>query len=89
MQGGNRELLGCLPSQLVLGAQPLSQPMASMSFYSSIGFADGSKTEIVGPPNHHPIECRYLGFLGQKGLVPSGLLADRLTDALHPFSSTE
>jgi hypothetical protein len=23
--------------------------------------------------------------LGQKGLVPSGFLADRLTNALHPF----
>src|SRR5689334_23819092 len=32
MQGGNGELLGCLPAQLVLGAQPLSQPLASMSF---------------------------------------------------------
>ena len=85
MQGGNRKLLGCLPSQRVLGAQPLSQPLASMSFDGSIGFADWSKTEIVSPPNHHTIECLYHSFLGQEGHVPSGLLADRLTDALHPF----
>jgi len=85
MQGGNGELLGYLPSQFVLGAQPLSQPLASMSFDRSIGFADWSKAEIISPPNHHTIECLYHCFLGQKGLVPSGLLADRLTDALHPF----
>jgi hypothetical protein len=57
----------------------------SRSFYSSIGFADWSKTERVSPPNHHTVECRYHGFLGQKGLVPSGFLADDLTDALHRF----
>ena len=70
MQGGNGELLGCLPAQFVLGAQPLSQPLASMSFDRSIGFADWSKTEIISPPNHHTIECLYHGFLGQKELVP-------------------
>src|SRR5215468_12270731 len=59
MQGGNGERPGCLPWQLVLGAQPLSQPLASMSFDRSIGFADRSQTEIVSPPNHHTIECLY------------------------------
>jgi hypothetical protein len=85
MQSGEGELLGCRSSQFVLGAKPLSQPLASRSFYSSIGFADWSKTERVSPPNHHTVECRYHGFLGQKGLVPSGFLADDLTDALHRF----
>ena len=42
MQGSNGKLLGCLPSYLVLGAQPLSQPLASMSFDSSIGTTDWS-----------------------------------------------
>ena len=84
MQGGFRILFGRRPAYLVLGTQPLAQPSTSMSFDRSIGFADGSKTEIVSPPNHHTIECLYHCFLGQKGLVPSGLLADRLTDALHP-----
>ena len=85
MQGGNWKLLGRPPSQLVLGAQPLSQPRASMSFDSSIGMTDWSQTEIIRPPNHDSIECRDYCFLGQKGLVPSGFLADRLTKALHPF----
>src|SRR5215472_7799082 len=85
MQGGDGKLLGRLPLQFVLGAQPLSQPLASMSFDRSIGFADGSKTEVVRPPNHHAVEGRDYCFLGQKGLVPSGLLADRLADALHPL----
>src|SRR5215467_125808 len=64
MQGGNGKLLGCLPSQFVLGAQPLSQPLAGMSFDRAIGLADWSKTEIVSPPNHHTIECLYHGLLG-------------------------
>ena len=69
MQGSNGKLLGCLPSYLVLGAQPLSQPLASMSFDSSIGTSDWSQTEIIRPPNHHSIECRDYCFLGQQGLV--------------------
>ena len=85
MQGGFPILFGRRPSYLVLGTQPLPQPSTSMSFYSSVGFADWSKTEIVSPPNHHTIECLYHCFLGQEGLVPSGFLADRLADALHPF----
>ena len=40
MQGGNWKLLSCPSSQLVLGALPLSQPGASLSLDSSIGFTD-------------------------------------------------
>ena len=44
MHGGTRRiLLGCGPSQLVLGTQPLAQPLASMSFDSSIGILTGPK----------------------------------------------
>src|ERR1700690_3347392 len=85
MQGGFRILFGRRPSYLMLGTQPLPQPPTSMSFYSSVGSADWPKTEIVSPPNHHVIECLYHCFLVQKGLIPSSLLADRLTNALHPF----
>ena len=59
MHGGTRRiLLGCGPSQLVLGTQPLAQPLASMSFDSSIGMTDWPQTEIIRPPNHDSIECR-------------------------------
>ena len=85
MQGSNGKLPTCLPVPLVFGAQPLSQPLASMSFDRSIGFADWSQTEVIRPPDHHSIECRDYGLLGQKGPVPSGLSADRLADALHSF----
>jgi len=64
MQGGNGKLLGCLPSQFVLGAQPLSQPLASMSFYSSIGMTDWPQTKVIRPPSHHSIECRDYSLLG-------------------------
>src|SRR5215469_9036847 len=56
-----------------------------MSFDSSVGCTDWSKTEVVSPPNHHTIECLDHCVLGQKGLVPSGLLAYRLAHALYPF----
>src|ERR1700747_75807 len=85
MQGGFRILFGRRPSYLVLGTQQLAQPSTSMSFDSSIGTTDWSQTEIIRPPNHHSIECRDYCFLGQQGLAPSGFLANRLADALHPF----
>ena len=69
----------------MFGAQPLAKPTASVSLYYAIGFPNWSQTKVIRPPNHDSIECRNDCFLGQKGLVPSGLLADRLTDALHPF----
>src|SRR5262249_23985129 len=56
-----------------------------MSFDSSVGCIDWSKTEVVSPPNHHTIECLDHCVLGQKGLVPSGLLAHRFAHALYPF----
>ena len=69
----------------MFGAQPLAKPSASVSFHCVIGFPNWSQTKVIRPPNHDSIECRDDCVLGQKGLVPSGLLADRLADALHPF----
>src|ERR1700752_847813 len=69
----------------MFGAQPLAKPSASVSFHCVIGFPNRSQTKVIRPPNHDSIECRNTCFLGQNGLVPSGLLADRLADALHPF----
>src|SRR6266436_815989 len=61
MQGGFRKFLGCRPFHLVLGTQPLSQPLTSVSFNSSIGFADWPEIEVVSPSNHHVVEFRYHG----------------------------
>ena len=85
MQGGFRISFGRRPSYLVLGTQPLAQPSTSVSLYNLVGSADRTKTELVSPSNHHTIEGLYHCFLVQKGLVPSGRLADRLADALYPF----
>src|SRR5260370_33526574 len=85
MQGGFRKFLGCRPFHLVLGTQPLSQPLTSVSFNSSIGFADWPEIEVVSPSNHHVVEFRYHGLSIQQSFILSGLHANRLTDALHPF----
>ena len=69
----------------MFGAQPLAKPSASVSFHCVIGFPNRPQTKVIRPPNQDSIECRNDCFLGQNGLVPSGLLADRLADALHPF----
>src|SRR6267143_867873 len=85
VQAGFRKLLDRRPMLVVLGTQPLSQPLASVSFHRSIGFTDWSQTEVVSPPNHHPIEGRDYCLPVQLGFTPAGFLADRFTDALHPL----
>ena len=59
----------------MLGAQPLTQPLTGVSIYCPIGFADWSQTEIVGPPDHHPVEPSYHRLGIQQGLIrPVSLL---------------
>src|SRR5580692_291336 len=85
MQGGFRVFLGRRSLQVVLGPQPLAKSASSVMFHRRVGFTDWSQTEVVGPPNHHPVELFYYGLPVQPGFVSSGFLAYRLTDALHPF----
>ena len=85
MENDVRELLGRLPRNTVLATQPLAQPLASMTVHGSVGFADWSKTEVIGPPNQRAVELRYHHILVQKELISSGQLANRLADADHPL----
>ena len=85
MQRSFRKLLDCRSLLVVFGTQPLAQPLASVTFHRSIGFADWSQAEIVRPPDHHPIEGRNYCLPVQLGFTPAGFLADRFTDALHPL----
>src|SRR6266496_4013275 len=80
-----RKLLRRRPGHFMLSAQPLPQPLPSVLFHSPVGFADWTEAEVVGPPNHHSVESPYHGLLIQQSFIPSGLAADRLTDANHPF----
>ena len=57
----------------MLGAQPLTEPLAGVPFHRPVGFADRTQAEVVGPPNHHPVELAYHGLVIQQGLIPSGL----------------
>jgi len=66
----------------MLGTQPLTQPLASVIGHRSIGFADRTETEVVGPPNDHAVELRYHHLLVQQGLIPPGQLANRRADAV-------
>jgi hypothetical protein len=50
MQGSNGKLLSCLPSQFVPGAQPLSQPLASMSFDSEVTAKTAYPVAGLTPP---------------------------------------
>ena len=69
----------------MLGTQPLTEPLPGMSFHRPVGFADRTKTEVVGPPGHHPVQRFHHGVLIEQSLVPSGFAADRLADADHPL----
>src|ERR1700730_6173567 len=59
MQGGFRKFLGRRPLLFVFGAQPLSQPLASVTFHRPIGFTDWPQAEVVGRTNHHLVEGLY------------------------------
>src|SRR5215831_1301074 len=69
----------------MVGTQPLTQPLASVIVHRSIGFADRTETEVVGPPNDHAVELRYHHLLVQQGLIPPSQLTNRRADALHPL----
>ena len=83
VQGGFRKPLGPRPQHFVLGTQPPTQPLASVTVHRSIGRADCPETEVVGPPNHRTVELRYHYLLVQQSLIPSSHFANRLADADH------
>ena len=70
VENGVRKLLGRLPRDTVLTTQPLAQPLAGVAFHSSVGFADWSQTEVVGPSDHRAVELRYHHLLGPAGVAP-------------------
>src|SRR6516165_6998624 len=67
----------------MLSAQPLTQPLPGVSLYGPVGFTDWTEAEVVSPPNHHAVERAHHRLLIQQDFVPSGLAADRSTDADH------
>src|ERR1700730_9012892 len=76
---------GTHPSYFVFGAQPLSKPLTGMLLHRPVGFADRTQTEVVGPPIQHAIELSYHYHWIQQGCIPSSLVADRVTNTLHPL----
>src|SRR5215472_2013661 len=49
----------------------------------TVGLADGAQTEVVGPTGQHPIKLFHHSLRIHPNRIPSGLRADRATDALH------
>ena len=84
-----QELIGVplVPDSLpfMFGSQPLAKPSSSMLLYCPIGLTDRSQAKVVAPTNHHPIEGRDYRLAVQLSFTPARFLADRVTDALHPF----
>lgn len=77
--------LGTYSLPFMFGAQPLATPSASMLLYCPIGLTDRSQAKVVAPTNHHPIEGHDYHLAVQFGFIPTRFLADRVTDASHPF----
>jgi hypothetical protein len=75
----------CVPSSLlfVLDTQPLAKPPTGGLFHRSVGLADRTQAEVVGPTMNLPVERFYQRCRILLGLTPSGHLADRLTNTLH------
>jgi hypothetical protein len=61
------------------------QDAAGMLIDRTIGFADCSQTEVVGPAGQHPVKLLHHCLWIQSDRITSGLVADRATDALHSF----
>src|SRR5665213_1671052 len=83
VQGFVRKSPGRRPCHFVFGTQPLTQPLAGMSFHCPIGFADRSKTEVIGPTVHHLVEFPHHRLMIRLGSISSRFATDRLTDADH------
>src|SRR5215471_12757158 len=49
----------------------------------TVGLADGSETEVVGPTGQHPVELFHHSLRVHPESISSGLIADCATDALH------
>src|SRR5215472_14951215 len=56
-----------------------------MRLHRAIGLADRTQMEVVRPTDHSPVEVFYQGLGVPQSLTTSGQLANRRTDALHPF----
>jgi hypothetical protein len=78
---------GRRPCLFLFGTQPLTQPLAGMSFHGLIGFADRSKTEVIGPTVHHLIEFPHHRLMIRLGSISSRFATDRITDADHSLLS--
>src|SRR5579863_2153698 len=76
---------GTHPTHFVFGAQPLSKPLTSVLLNRSVGFADRTQTEVVGPPIYHPVELSYHYRWIQQSCIPSSFVADGVTNTLHPL----
>src|SRR5215510_9349383 len=56
-----------------------------MEIDRTVGFADYTQTEVVGPAGQHPVELFHHGLGIHSDSISSGLIADCTTDALHSF----
>ena len=70
---------------IVFVAEPPTQPSAGVNIHRTVGFADRSQTEVVGPSGHHSIELPYDRLPALSQSISSGFPADRAADTLHPL----
>ena len=70
---------------VVFVAEPPTQPPAGMHIDRTVGRANWTQTEVVGPTDYHAVELFHHHLRIQPNCVASGLIADSSTDALHPF----
>ena len=60
VQASVREACVSLARDLVLGAQPLAEPMPDVAVHDPIGLADGAPAEVVPPTDERAVELGYL-----------------------------
>src|ERR1700738_3388871 len=74
---------GARARHFVFSAQPLAEPPTGVSFHRSVGFADRTEAEVVGPSDYQSIKAYHYRLYVPLRLAPSGRLANRRTDALY------
>src|SRR4051812_36026428 len=73
------------PSRLVLGAQPPTQPMASVPVHGTVRRAHGAEAEVVRPAPEGPVQSTYPVLNIRPEMTTVGQLADHVPQARDPL----
>src|SRR5258708_36901746 len=78
-----RESCSPLARPFVLATQPLTEPARGVSFHGTVGFADRTQTEVIGPATESAVKSANDLFGIQLECLASGEGRERFAEFLH------